>query len=347
MKKSLIIILVLGLVTFFSCKKDETKATLNSTPTPSVLNLTPGAEIVLKKSDSAVLITYDYTASSFGQPVVITYNVQMDKAGNSFKDAISLGTVTNAYQISILTADLNQKLLPMEFDPKNPTPLDMEFRVQATISQYFTAANSAVIAQKITPYFVKIVYPILFVPGNYQGWNPADSSTTVASVKSNGQYEGYLYFNADNVEYKYCQGPTWTTNWGDNAGNGTLNPGGTNIKAGPKGYYKLNVDLPNLTHKFLRTDWSVIGDATPGGWNTDTDMIYDTVAKTWSVTLNLTAAKIKFRANHAWDLNYGDDGSNTGTLKEGGADIPVPSDGNYTITMDLSKPVYKFKLKKN
>jgi hypothetical protein len=346
MKRILILILALGLVAFYSCKKDETKATLSTSPNASVLNLASGAQIVLKKTDSAQLITFSWSASSFGQVVVVGYTVEMDMVGNSFKNAIPVVLATNALTASINTYDFNQKILPMEYDPKNPTPINLEFRVKAVINANLDPLYSAVVPQSITPYFVKIVYPILFVPGSYQGWNPADSSTVVTSKSSNGLYEGYIWFGTDQVLFKYTQGPNWNTNWGDTGPTGTLVPGGDNIKAGAKGYYKLNVDLPNLKHTFLLTTWSVIGDAA-SGWSTDVPMVYDTVAKTWSVTLNLTAANIKFRANAAWDLNYGDDGSNTGKLSAGGANIAVAAAGNYTVTMNLSQPIYKYLLKKN
>jgi len=346
MKKITILILVLGLVSFLSCKKDETKATLSSTPKASVLNLASGAKIILLKANKLDSIGYNWSKSEFGQAVVITYALQMDKAGNNFKDALILSQVNNIDSLKIMTGDLNTKILIMEFDPTKPEPMDLEFRIQASINQYLDPLNSATVPQTITPYYEPIIYPLLGVPGSYQGWNPADSSTTIASLKSDNKYEGYIYFNADNVEFKYTKGPSWDNNWGDDGADGTLNPGGANIKAGAAGYYKLNANLNTLTHTFLRTTWGVIGDATPGGWNTDTDMTYDVTTKTWSVTLDLTAANIKFRANHAWDLNYGDNGAN-GTLEEGGDNIAVPSGGNYTVTMDLSKPVYKYKLKKN
>ena len=344
MKRILILILVLGLFSILSCKKDETKATLSSTPAASVLTIPGGQAVVLKKSDSAVLLNYAWTPSAFGQTVVITYNLQMDRAGDNFSDPYSLGQVNNLLQLGVLTSALDQILLPMEFDPKNPTPIDLEFRVQTTINQYVAPVNSPVIAQTITPYYVKIVYPILFVPGDYQGWNPADSSTTIASVKSNGKYEGYIWFHNDTAKFKYCQGNSWTNNWGDNGADGTLDPGGANIKAGPPGYYKLNVDLPNLTHTFLRTAWSVYGDATG---STDADMTYDTIAKVWTATVNLTATTIIFRANHDNTLNYGDNGSKIGTCKLNGDKIAVPAAGNYSVTLNLSQPVYKYKLVKN
>ncbi|MCX6282172.1 MAG: SusE domain-containing protein [Bacteroidetes bacterium] len=347
MKKISIMILVLGLLSVLSCKKDETKATLASTPTASVLNLVSGAQIVLKKSDSAVPVTYSWTASQYGQPLVVTYLVEMDMAGNNFKSPVPVVQVNSLLQSSINTYDLNQKILPMEYDPKNPTPINLEFRVTATINSNIAPLYSVVIPQTITPYFVKIVYPILFVPGSYQGWNPGDSTTTIASTKSNGLYEGYIWMGIDNALFKYCQGNSWTTNWGDDGADGTLNPNGANIVSGPRGYYKLNVDLPNLKHTFLRTAWSLVGDATPGGWDTDTDMTYDSIAKTWSATLSLTAASIKFRANHLWDLNYGDDGSNTGKLSAGGGNIAVSAAGNYTVILNLSQPIYKYQLRKN
>ena len=345
MKKITILILVLGLFSFLSCTKDQTKATLSSNPQASVLNLASGS-VVLQKADAAKLITYRWSKSNFGQAVVINYLLQMDDAGNNFKAAVTVGQVNNLDSLQVITADLNMKVLVKEFDPTQPAPIALEFRIQAVINANVDPLNSDPVAVSITPYFVKIVYPLLGVPGSYQGWNPGDSITTIASLKSNGQYEGYMYFNAEAVEFKYTQGPSWDNNWGDDGSDGTLNPGGANIKAGAMGYYKLNVDLPGLTHRFLLTNWAVIGDATPGGWDAGTPMTYDETSKTWTVTLALTQANIKFRANDSWDLNYGDTGGD-GNLEENGDNIAVPGAGNYTIIMDLSKPIYKYKLTKN
>jgi hypothetical protein len=342
MKKITFFLTAILLLSFFSCKKDETKATVKSPATTPVLNLQEGATIVLKITDREVPINYDWSAADFGQPLVISYNLQMDKQGNDFADPVSLGVVTNVLTLSILTDALNNKLLAMEPDPSLPVPLDVEFRVQASVSTYYTPANSVVIHQTITPYYVPIVYPILFVPGSYQGWNPADSSTIISSALSNDKYEGYIWFSIDNAEFKYTLKNNWDINWGDNGGDGSLELNGANIVAGAAGYYKLNVDLVALTHKFLLTSWSIVGDAS-GSWDVDKDLTYDEATQTWTVTLPLTAAGMKFRANHAWDLNYGDNAAN-GTLQENGANIMVPSAGTYLVTLNLSKPIYRYKL---
>lgn len=347
MKKISIFILIVGLVGLFSCKKDEVKIEIKPNPDAPVLNLTSGAVITLLEADKDVPVVYTWTPADFGAQVVITYTLEVDVQGNNFADALALGTVNNSTTLSITTGDLDSKLLGFELAPSiQVTPLDLEFRVKATINENVDPVYSSLVAQNITPYYVKIIYPVLFVPGSYQGWNPADSSTSIPSLKQNNYYEGYLWFDIDAAEFKYTQGPSWDVNWGDDGADGTLDPGGANIIAGPAGYYRLKVDITALTHEFLRTDWGLIGDATPGGWDNDTDMTYDPVTKVWTVTLDLTAGKIKFRANNAWDLNYGDNEPN-GILDEGGSDIAVPSAGNYTVTLDLSHAEYTYKLVKN
>ncbi|MEI7982674.1 MAG: FISUMP domain-containing protein, partial [Bacteroidota bacterium] len=188
------------------------------------------------------------------------------------------------------------------------------------------------------------VNTILNVPGSYQEWNPADSTTIITSLNADEKYEGYLWFPA-NTAYKYAKG-SWALSWGDTGADGTLETDGNNILAGAAGYYKLNADLLSLTHSFLRTSWGVIGSSTPGGWDSETEMTFDTITEVWSVTMNLTAGEMLFRANHSWELSYGDNDAN-GTLEQGGANIAVTIPGNYTITMDLSKAVYNYQLTNN
>ena len=189
-----------------------------------------------------------------------------------------------------------------------------------------------------------INYPFLNVPGSFQGWDPADSSTIIAAVKLDGLYEGYFWFPA-NTEFKYAAG-SGTTTWGDNNHDGTLEPGGANIIAAAEGYYKLNVDYQGLTHSFLKTEWGVTGTATVNGSGSDTDLSYDFSAKNWSVATNLLAGELKFRANHSWDLYYGDDDAD-GFLEAGGSSIRVKEPGLYTITLDFNKPVYRYFLVRN
>ena len=186
-------------------------------------------------------------------------------------------------------------------------------------------------------------YPVLYVPGSYQTpvWDPTNTTTVVASVASDGKYEGYLELPAG-AEVKFCPAPNWDHSWG--GANGILDPNGANISVTDAGYYKINVDTVALTYTLVNTTWAVIGDATPGGWSTDSPMTYDPTTGLWKVVVDLTVGGLKFRANSAWDINYGDKLPADGILDAGGDNIVIPVAGSFTITMKLGYPDYTYSI---
>lgn len=216
---------------------------------------------------------------------------------------------------------------------------------KALVQKFYPNVTSAGLYSSPKPRKHKADYPVIYVPGDYQEptWDPANS-TQLASVNSDGTYEGYIYVEAGK-QFKFTDGPSWDVNYGDDGMDGTLEAGGANIAPAETGYYKLNVNLNDLTYTMVKTEWGVIGDGTAGGWDTDQNMTYDPETKLWSAMLDLTAATIKFRANDGWDINYGDDGPN-GILEAGGANIPVPEAGTYVITMKLGTPDYTYTLER-
>ncbi len=185
-------------------------------------------------------------------------------------------------------------------------------------------------------------YPVIYVPGGYQGWNPA-TAQQLASAAGDNTYEGYIFFPDDQKEFKLTLGPDWSNNLGDDGANGTLEPNGANLTIPEGGFYKINVDLTALTYTLQKTNWGLIGDATPGGWGSDQDMTYDATEKAWTITVGLTAGFVKFRANDDWGLNYGDNGSDA-LLEQGGANINIPSNGTYVIKLYLDKPDYTYSI---
>jgi hypothetical protein len=185
-------------------------------------------------------------------------------------------------------------------------------------------------------------YPVIYVPGGYQGWNPAGAQQ-LASQANDNTYEGYIFFPDDQKEFKITLGPDWSNNLGDDGANGTLEPNGANLTIPEGGFYKINVDLTALTYTLQKTNWGLIGDATPGGWGSDQDMTYDATEKAWTITVGLTAGFVKFRANDDWGLNYGDNGSDA-LLEQGGANINIPSNGTYVIKLYLDKPDYTYSI---
>jgi hypothetical protein len=271
--------------------------------------------------------------------------LQIDKAGNNFADPVTLVTA-NGLELNDLThAELNNIMLAKEL-PEDVAS-DVEMRVVASVSDDVAELVSNVVTIAVTPYASTVVIPQLQVPGSYQGWDPANNTTIIFSPKSNGLYEGFVYISPDDQKYKYTQGPSWDVNWGDNGNDGSLEPNGADIPAATAGVYKLNVDLNGLTHTQLRTDWGLIGSATPNGWDADQDMTYDPGTQTYSITLDLVAGEIKFRANDDWAINFGDDAANK-TLEYGGANIVVAEAGNYTIDLLIvGVAKYKYEITRN
>lgn len=187
-------------------------------------------------------------------------------------------------------------------------------------------------------------YTVLYAPGGYQGWTPADAGF-LASPKNDGKFEGYLNFKDANTEFKFTVGPNWDNNFGDDGADGTLEPNGANIKVAAAGFYRVEVDVNARTYKVTKTDWGLIGSATADGWNSDQNMTYDAASGAWTITTSLKAGEVKFRANDDWGLNYGDDGKDA-ILEAGGANIAIPADGFYTIKLFLDKPDYTYSIER-
>jgi hypothetical protein len=92
----------------------------------------------------------------------------------------------------------------------------------------------------------------------------------------------------------------------------------------------------NMTPYPAWPNWGIIGSATPTGWGSDTNMDYDLTTRLYSITMDLTGGNaFKFRLDDGWAVNFGDNGNDL-SLEGGGADIPVPVSGNYTIVANFS-----------
>lgn len=346
MFKKLFISGVAALTLLMACEPiAELTPVLEVGPAPAISSPAAGSAFVLEEANAdELLTTITWSEATFGFDAAVKYTLQMAASGTDFATPIDLGVyqgVTTADNITV--GSMNSRLIGAGFPDGAPTAL--ELRIVAEVSPQVDLVVSAPVEISVTPYRALVVYPQLGVPGAYQGWNPGDSSTAVYSRRSDNTFEGFAYFETPTM-FKYTLGPSWDTNWGDNDADGTLDPGGADISAPEAGVHRLNVDLNSLTHSFVKTDWGLIGDATPGGWDADTDMTYDQANRVLTLTLDLTVGNIKFRANDAWDIDFGDDDTN-GSLEYGGADIPIAEAGTYTVVLDIFGPDYTYSVTKN
>ncbi|MFN0034613.1 MAG: SusE domain-containing protein [Saprospiraceae bacterium] len=348
MKKILTLALAAALF-LGACTEKDKEPVLAPGAAPSITSPSGGTSFVLTEGTAAdIFSTFTWTAADYGFDAGVNYTLELDKAGNNFADAVTVGSV-NALTLTGITQEKINTIL-ISKDLPGDEESDIEFRVVAKLSSDATLPLliSQPITLKIKPFEVVIIYPFLHVPGSYQvpdDWQPADSSTVIYSARSDGKYEGYIYITIPNAKYKYTNGPAWTVNYGDNGNDGSLESSGADIPLTEAGAYKLNVDLNALTHTYAKTDWGLVGSAT-GSWDVDQDMVYDPATNKWSITLDLVAGDIKFRANDAWDINFGDTGANK-KLEYGGDNIAVAEAGNYTIELNLGAAVYTYKITRN
>jgi hypothetical protein len=101
-----------------------------------------------------------------------------------------------------------------------------------------------------------------------------------------------------------------------------------------------------LTHTTAATSWGILGDATPTGWDSDTDLTYDAATGLLTITMDLGVGAIKFRANDDWPINLGDTEADQ-KMEYDGDNIMIAEAGNYSIALNLTTPFYTYQVTKN
>lgn len=210
-------------------------------------------------------------------------------------------------------------------------------------------------SRKYSVTLVRLPFPsaaFLVGGGTPAGWDP--SASLAFESTGEGYFEVFSPITAGG-EFKFLQVQDWAGDWGVEPGSATtdngmitgnlVQEGEENAKVEEEGFYRINLNFVDKNFGITPSRWGVIGNATPTGWDGDTDMAFDGEF-TWSVTLDLTAGELKFRENDNWDVNFGDSGAD-GTLDKGGDNIAVAEAGNYTISMTLAPTGYTYSVTKN
>ena len=170
-------------------------------------------------------------------------------------------------------------------------------------------------------------YDYVYIAGTADGWT--GNGGKLASVKDANDYYGFINATGE-FKIQKNQG-SWATNWGGS--NGTLVAGGANIQA--NGFVYVNANIGNMTYSVTPiTSMGVIGDATPGGWETETALTYNAETGAWEGTVTFTTGEFKFRANGGWDINFGGALDN---LTIGGSNLEVEA-GTYNVVLTLICP---------
>lgn len=165
----------------------------------------------------------------------------------------------------------------------------------------------------------------LYMSGDANGWS---FSNPLYSAAGDGKYTGFMYLNQNG--FKFATQQDWN---GTDYGTGLVEKGSNIVMTEPAGFYKVDVDLTSqaLTYTAINRV-GVIGSATAGGWDSDQAMTYNAAEKCWEIKgITLTEGEMKFRANNAWELDWG--GSLADITYKGG-NIKVAA-GKYNIKLYL------------
>lgn len=334
--------LLLGLL-FIACESDINKVTISSDPTvPAAEELSITVDFTMANADSS--ITFSWAAADFGFASSTTYRVQASPNQDFSADVATLVTTQNLTGKAKIS-DLNGILLA--WDKTIGEAATVYYRVSASVTES-NIVYSETMSATFTPFETLIDYPMLYVPGSYQGWSPGAENGRLYSYGFNSAYQNIIRLSDGTnttANFKITPAPNWDNDWGGtitkdgNNYSGTLVPKASDF-AVDAGTYIVDVDINALTISLTKTnDWGLIGSATANGWDSDQDMFYNGQRKMWEITTDLTAGSAKFRANDGWDLNYGDNGAD-GSLEAGGADLAIAEAGNYTIRFSTEKLTY-------
>ena len=143
---------------------------------------------------------------------------------------------------------------------------------------------------------------------------------------------GQAYFRQDNA-----------TNfvWGS-----TSYPTGTGIQSGPSifipgGEHFVTFNRMTREYSFSFPGVGILGTALNGFDVDDTDLL-TTDGFSYHLDVHLNMGEVKFRKDDSWAINWGSNTFPSGTGVQDGPNIPIPIEGDYSVSFDRLSGQYTF-----
>lgn len=320
---------------------------------------------LLPENESAVFETFKWKVADYGVNVSVRYELEISDDEDFTKTASLIVAEGNrggsTREVPVTVKVINDKMLALGLPGFQQATVYI--RVKSTINGFVSAPLfSGSIERKAITYQTSDcgAYCTVGLIGgattgsDETGWvddidmrlldpTGADKSTWTTTV--------YLY---GGLKVKFRAQDSWDVNWGADAfPSGTGTQGGADILIPTSGYYKIIFNDQTGEYSFTSVGTTVystiglIGSALTGsdedGWNTDVDLTQDeSDPHIWTGTISLFAGAAKFRANDAWDDNWGSNTYPSGFGTGGGPDIPITVAGTYFIWFNDATGEYFF-----
>lgn len=314
-------------------------------------------------SDGGADIVVEYTKADFGVATANVHNLYIAKTEDMADMKKAKATFTDT-TITLTQADIN--VVALDFAEAG-SEVDLYFAVVANLNTDKGAAvagtdlRSNVVKATFKSYLADVLptekFEKVWVIGNYCGWahdktqflfDYNATGTTFAGIVDFAGADG-VSMAADGFKLTGVAGWDDTCNWGleDNttaeaeaASLQLITGGGSqDIKAYAKRFYAFEFDNTTLV---LKKAWGadqigIIG--LNGDWETDIVMEYNPKWTRFYADIDVAAdTEMKFRADAAWDLNWGVD------CAQGGDNIPVPA-GQYRVYFNPVTGLIEFNAK--
>ncbi len=350
MKKLLYSIIAFAGILAASCATDEDKLVFDpsSSVAPSLGTLAGGA----LASDGADL-TFEFTGPSYNIDGAKLYTLYISDS-QDFTRQEKLAATVSGTSVTVKQSSLNSAILNLGGEA------DSEFTVYLRLDSWLannknvgvetSLTKSNVISATFIPYnqliLDKDVYDHIWVQGDYCGWSHDKSQFLYNYSKDGKTFSGVIDFAGKaSGGIKFTGAASWdnsTGNWGSEAQAeaaeaGSLQlingDGSQNIVCYSKRFYGFTLDKNTL---LLSKDWGadvigIVGGFNDWGGQPDIEMNYNKdYVRFWADAEFASDTKIKFRADAAWDYNWGKDAG------VGGDDITVTA-GKYRVYLDLNK----------
>ncbi|GGB03843.1 SusE domain-containing protein [Puia dinghuensis] len=345
-----------------SCKKDITQPTLSSPSGISGFTVNNNTIVLSSANDSVEVAVFKWPALNYNVSTPVTYTLLIDQpadtsGASAWGNALKTTITTDSLNKSWLGTDFNKLCNQLGLTPGVASPVVVRLKAdvnQSNGSKSTVPSLTSDVGLTVTTYKVILIYPKLYVAGDFLSpqWTQKDQPGWIlASVKSDGVYEGYINFPNASNNFKLCTQLSWNgTNYGWGTSQTTISGSGSagNCWFGQVAYARVVADVNALTISYTPTSWYIAGAF--NNWSTTaTPMTFNTSTNVWTATGVTMAAggTFKFVSNSDWNNQYGLDAKGNLLLGNTSGNITSTKAGTFTVTLDLSQGAgnYAYSLK--
>ena len=302
-------------------------------------------------------ITYDVAISAENEAITTSTKGDDDTPVGADLYTVATGLTETSYTISV--DELNEAIIAA--GGEEAAAVEVTFHVIAKCESLPNGIATASDQLEVTTY-VSTFPEVLYLPGSYQGWDPAAAPTLKLSTAVKGFYEGIVDLTTQDgspVQFKFSPNPEWKDDFGGKVdvdmfaqrfshakGVVAVAAGddyGSNIEV-PSGVYNIAISKKFNTLEMIQVETvSMIGSAVGDySWGADVDMTYDAAAKQFVVAETaVVPGEFKFRFNHDWTYSMG--GTLEAVSSTTGENIASTKEGNYKVVLDVSTVPYNVK----